>query len=85
MRIARGRSRSGRVDNHDEEQLEAVREQFEEVSRSLGDQISSLHQGRSRRLITQAARHHAAQVNLMLLVLIILYLLFYSLCKLDNS
>lgn len=70
LHLARGRSKTGRSDTQDKEQLHAVSQQFQEVSRSLGDQILSLRQGRSQNLITQAARHHAAQVNLVLFVLI---------------
>ncbi|XP_024388806.1 uncharacterized protein [Physcomitrium patens] len=64
LRIARGRSKIGKADAQEEEQLENIREQFEEVSRFLGDRLLSLRQGRPRSLITQAARHHAAQMQL---------------------
>lgn len=64
-RIARGRSKPGRGSNQAEELLEDVREEFEELGRVLGDQLFSLQHGRTEKLITQAARHHAAQVNLV--------------------
>lgn len=69
LRIARGRSKIGKADAQEEEQLENIREQFEEVSRFLGDRLLSLRQGRPRSLITQAARHHAAQVTFFLLLI----------------
>ncbi|XP_024380659.1 uncharacterized protein [Physcomitrium patens] len=69
LRIAKGRSKIGKTDAQEEEQLENVREQFEEVSQFLGDRLLSLRQGRPRSLITQTARHHAAQMQLFSKVL----------------
>lgn len=49
------------------EQLHAVREEYDEAARLCIFRVESLKQGQSRSLLTQAARHHAAQVFPLLL------------------
>ncbi|PKA64348.1 Uncharacterized protein AXF42_Ash009570 [Apostasia shenzhenica] len=59
---AKGRSRNtGETFTH--QQLLAAREDYEEEANLFVFRLKSLKQGQSRSLLTQAARHHAAQLN----------------------
>jgi hypothetical protein len=76
----------GKGNKQDEEQVvEVLREQFEEVGRFLGDQLFSLQQSRSQGLITQAARHHAAQVCLVLIILYMFNMFWYTTMFMQTS
>lgn len=44
------------------QQLQAAREDYEEEANLFVFRLKSLKQGQSRSLLTQATRHHAAQV-----------------------
>lgn len=44
------------------QQLETARDEFDEEAAFYVFRLKSLKQGQSRSLLTQAARHHAAQV-----------------------
>jgi ABC-type phosphate transport system auxiliary subunit len=69
MRVARGRLKKGKgdtqnkVDAQSDQELQAAKEDFDNVSRFLSCRLISLEQERAQSLITQAARHHAAQVG----------------------
>ncbi|KAL2552632.1 Uncharacterized protein Fot_06251 [Forsythia ovata] len=58
------RSRHGKGQNFTSQQLQLAREEYDEASRLCVFRLESLKQGQSRSLLTQAARHHAAQLNL---------------------
>ncbi|CAA2967964.1 Hypothetical predicted protein [Olea europaea subsp. europaea] len=60
----KGRSRHGKEPNFTSQQLQVAREEYDEASRLCIFRLESLKQGQSRSLLTQAARHHAAQFNL---------------------
>lgn len=60
----RGRSRLGKGENFTSEKLQAVREEYDEATRLCVFRVESLKQGQCRSLLTQAARHHTAQVLL---------------------
>ncbi|CAK9175154.1 unnamed protein product [Ilex paraguariensis] len=60
----KGRLRSGKGESFTSQQLQAAREQYDEVARLCVFRVESLKQGQCRSLLTQAARHHAAQLNL---------------------
>ncbi|XP_041997989.1 uncharacterized protein At2g33490-like [Salvia splendens] len=57
------KSRHAKGETFTSEQLKAVREEYDEVARLCIFRVESLKQGQSRSLLTQAARHHAAQLN----------------------
>ncbi|KAL6521835.1 hypothetical protein OROGR_018404 [Orobanche gracilis] len=59
----KGRSRHGKGDTFTSEQLQAVREEYDEAARLCVFRVASLKQGQCRSLLTQAVRHHAAQLN----------------------
>ncbi|CAA2982821.1 Hypothetical predicted protein [Olea europaea subsp. europaea] len=59
----RGRSRLGKGENFTSEKLQAVREEYDEATRLCVFRVESLKQGQCRSLLTQAARHHTAQLN----------------------
>ncbi|KAK4765272.1 hypothetical protein SAY86_026362 [Trapa natans] len=59
----RGKSKSGKGDNLSLQQLQSASEQYEEEANLCFFRLKSLKQGQSRNLLTQAARHHMAQLN----------------------
>ncbi|GER47516.1 hydroxyproline-rich glycoprotein family protein [Striga asiatica] len=59
----KGKSRHGKGETLTSEQLQAVREDYDEATRLCVFRVASLKQGQGRSLLTQAARHHAAQLN----------------------
>ncbi|GER43003.1 hydroxyproline-rich glycoprotein family protein [Striga asiatica] len=59
----KGKSRHGKGETVTSEQLQAVREEYDEAARLCVFRVASLKQGQCRSLLTQAARHHAAQLN----------------------
>ena len=61
----KGRSRSGKGESFSMQQLEMARDEYDEESTLFVFRLKSLKQGQSRSLLTQAARHHAAQVFLL--------------------
>lgn len=60
----RGRSRGGKAEGFTLQQLETARDDYDEEATLFVFRLKSLKQGQSRSLLTQAARHHAAQVFL---------------------
>ncbi|KAK3412969.1 hypothetical protein EUGRSUZ_I01619 [Eucalyptus grandis] len=59
----KGKSKSGKVDNLSLQQIQRAQDEFEEEATLCVFRLKSLKQGQSRSLLTQAARHHAAQLN----------------------
>ncbi|KAH1038897.1 hypothetical protein J1N35_040640 [Gossypium stocksii] len=59
----KGRSKGGKGETFSLQQLQIAREEYDEVATLCVFRLKSLKQGQSRSLLTQAARHHAAQLN----------------------
>jgi hypothetical protein len=59
----KGRSRSGKLENFTPQQLQEAQEDYDEVARLCVFRVKSLKEGQCRSLLTQAARHHTAQLN----------------------
>ncbi|KAJ1290354.1 hypothetical protein BS78_02G236500 [Paspalum vaginatum] len=60
----KGRSKSAKGDTGASEQLKQAQEDYQEEATLFLFRLKSLKQGQFRSLFTQAARHHAAQLNL---------------------
>lgn len=58
----KGRSKHVKGESLSSHQLQEVQEAYEEEANLFIFRLKSLKQGQSRSLLTQAARHHAAQV-----------------------
>ncbi|KAL6509146.1 hypothetical protein OROGR_022456 [Orobanche gracilis] len=56
-------ARHGKWETFTSQQLQVVCEEYDDVARLCIFRVESLKQGQSRSLLTQAARHHAAQIN----------------------
>lgn len=63
------------------QQLQDAREQYDEEATLFIFRLKSLKQGQSRSLLTQAARHHAAQVPFPLLSLSVHVYAYVCVCK----
>ncbi|KAK8574427.1 hypothetical protein V6N12_062121 [Hibiscus sabdariffa] len=59
----KGRLKGGKSETSSFEQLQIARDEYDEVATLCVFRLKSLKQGQSRSLLTQAARHHAAQLN----------------------
>ncbi|KAA3464188.1 Hydroxyproline-rich glycoprotein family protein [Gossypium australe] len=59
----KGRSKGGKGETFSLQQLRIARDEYDEVATLCVFRLKSLKQGQSRSLLTQAARHHAAQLN----------------------
>ncbi|XP_039026080.1 uncharacterized protein At2g33490-like [Hibiscus syriacus] len=59
----KGRSKGGKGETFTLQQLQTARDEYDEVATLCVFRLKSLKQGQSRSLVTQAARHHAAQLN----------------------
>ncbi|KAL8160106.1 hypothetical protein V2J09_001643 [Rumex salicifolius] len=59
----KGRLKGGKGENFSPQQLQAARDEFDEEATMFVFRMKSLKQGQSRSLLTQAARHHAAQLS----------------------
>ncbi|XP_012568744.1 uncharacterized protein At2g33490-like isoform X2 [Cicer arietinum] len=57
----RGRSKGGKGETFSLQQLQTARDEYDEEATLFVFRLKSLKQGQSRSLLTQAARHHAAQ------------------------
>ncbi|CAN4079061.1 unnamed protein product [Withania somnifera] len=57
------RGKGGKGETFTSQQLQAAREDYEEMARLCIFRVQSLKQGQCRSLLTQAARHHGAQLN----------------------
>lgn len=58
----KGRSKFGKAENSAVQQLQAAHDAYDDEATLCVFRLKSLKQGQSRSLLTQAARHHAAQV-----------------------
>ena len=58
----KGRSKRGKGESFTLQQLQVARDQYDEDATLCVFRLKSLKQGQARSLLTQAARHHAAQV-----------------------
>ncbi|EOY02886.1 Hydroxyproline-rich glycoprotein family protein [Theobroma cacao] len=59
----KGRLKGGKGETLTLQQLQTARDEYDEVATLCVFRLKSLKQGQSRSLLTQAARHHAAQLN----------------------
>ncbi|KAK9669868.1 hypothetical protein RND81_13G160100 [Saponaria officinalis] len=59
----KGRSKGGKGEGFSMEQLKQAHTEYEEEATLCVFRLKSLKQGQSRSLLTQAARHHTAQLN----------------------
>ncbi|XP_027350643.1 uncharacterized protein At2g33490-like isoform X2 [Abrus precatorius] len=59
----KGKSKSSKGESFTLQQLQAAHDEYEEEATLCAFRLKSLKQGQSRSLLTQAARHHAAQLN----------------------
>lgn len=57
----KGKLRSGKAESS--KKLQEAQDEYEEVTRLCVFRVKSLKEGQWRSLLTQAARHHAAQVT----------------------
>ncbi|KAK7304264.1 hypothetical protein VNO77_45131 [Canavalia gladiata] len=58
----KGRSKGGKGETFSLQQLQTARDEYDEEATLFVFRLKSLKQGQSRSLLTQAARHHAAQL-----------------------
>lgn len=70
----KGKSKSGKGESFTAQQLQRAHDDYEEEATLCVFRLKSLKQGQSRSLLTQAARHHAAQVSLHLIKCVLLML-----------
>ncbi|KAL0905153.1 hypothetical protein M5K25_027337 [Dendrobium thyrsiflorum] len=61
--IEKGRTRHVKGEGFSTQQLQVARKDYEEEANLFVFRLKSLKQGQSRSLLTQAARHHASQLN----------------------
>lgn len=59
----KGRTRHAKGEGFSMQQMQTAREDYEEEANLFVFRLKSLKQGQSRSLLTQAARHHASQLN----------------------
>ncbi|KAF8390703.1 hypothetical protein HHK36_025230 [Tetracentron sinense] len=59
----KGRSRNGKGESFSSQQLQTAHEEYDEEATLFVFRLKSLKQGQSRSLLTQAARHQAAQLT----------------------
>ncbi|GMI74869.1 hypothetical protein like AT2G33490 [Hibiscus trionum] len=59
----KGRSKGRKGENFSRQQLQVAHDEYDEEATLFVFRLKSLKQGQSRSLLTQAARHHAAQLN----------------------
>ncbi|KAK1361256.1 Arfaptin homology (AH) domain/BAR domain protein [Heracleum sosnowskyi] len=59
----KGKFRSGKGESITSQQVKEARVEYDEVARRCIFRVKSLKQGQCRSLLTQAARHHTAQLN----------------------
>ncbi|KAK6928571.1 hypothetical protein RJ641_007162 [Dillenia turbinata] len=60
----KGKSKGGKGESFTSQQLQTVRDEYNEEVTLCIFRLKSLKEGQSRSLLTQAARHHVAQLNL---------------------
>lgn len=59
----KGKSKTSKGETFSSQQLQMAHEEYDEEATLFVFRLKSLKQGQTRSLLTQAARHHAAQVN----------------------
>lgn len=59
----KGKLRNGKVESSIAQKLLEAQDEYDEVTRLCVFRVKSLKEGQCRSLLTQAARHHAAQVT----------------------
>jgi hypothetical protein len=62
---AKGRSRHSKIESYSAEQLQTSFAEYQEDAALFIFRLKSLRQGQFHSLLTQASRHHAAQVGLL--------------------
>lgn len=77
----KGKLRHGKGETFTSQQLQVVSEEYDDAARLCVFRVESLKQGQSRSLLTQAARHHAAQVFFCLHMISSLIILCHTLFK----
>lgn len=58
----KGKSKSGKVEVLTSQEIQATRDEYDEEATLCVFRLKSMKQGQCRSLLTQAVRHHAAQV-----------------------
>jgi len=81
----KGKSKSGKGESITLQQLQAAHDDYEEEATLCAFRLKSLKQGQSRSLLTQAARHHAAQVFLNTFFLIQIFYPFFCMVLMHVS
>jgi ribosomal protein L20 len=82
----KGRSKNSKGDySASEQQLKQAQEDYQEEATLFLFRLKSLKQGQFRSLFTQAARHHAAQVHILVTWKCSSFILFFTLQKLILS
>lgn len=76
----KGRSRSGKGESFSTQQVQTARDEYDEEATLFVFRLKSLKQGQSRSLLTQAARHHAAQVFSLFFYVIFFLKFHHSSC-----
>lgn len=61
----KGRSKSGKGETFSMQQLQEAHDEYDNETTLFVFRLKSLKQGQTRSLLTQAARHHAAQVFIL--------------------
>ena len=61
----KGRSRHSKIETYSAEQLQTSLAEYQEDAALFIFRLKSLRQGQFHSLLTQASRHHAAQVGLL--------------------
>lgn len=59
----KGKLRNGKVESSIAHKLQEAQDEYDEVTRLCVFRVKSLKEGQCRSLLTQGARHHAAQVT----------------------
>lgn len=72
----KGRSRGVKGETFSGQQIQLARDEYDEEATLFVFRLKSLKQGQSRSLLTQAARHHAAQVCVSFSSVLLLFFIF---------
>lgn len=65
----KGKFRSGKTETSVAQKLQEAQDEHNEVARLCAFRVKSLKEGQFRSLLTQATRHHTAQVSFLLMTL----------------
>lgn len=63
----KGKLRSGKAESSVAQKLQEAQDEYNEVARLCAFRVKSLKEGQCRSILTQATRHHAAQVSFLLI------------------